>query len=559
MSNSRDIIPDLIINKPFKLILLLGAMVIKYSRLNSGDNTLVNFYKWTAARFPVAFFKQQILLVGLVIVSFLLFIITTFFTSDVRYDLIQSSTGDTNYGVVIDCGSSGSRAHIFIWNKNDRAPSIELLRDELNQRPLNKHITPGISFFKDNPEKVSDYMEPIMRFLSETIPQDRHEDTPVSFLATAGLRLLDDATQKKILTTITSDLKLRYDFPNIKSHVITGEIEGIYSWLSLNSRKIYESSADIKSIGMIEVGGASTQVAFELSPEVENDILKNLDNNDAIKAFKNEQVRLNLGPDRSLKLFAVTFLGLGVNSARESLIDLLVRDNLESTGKWPSPSQLSNFEIQLNDPCLTIGSKEVVRRPTALFKSSQQSIGFVVRHQEQEFTARLHGSGNFQECYRLLERVLRVVKNERLNCLPEQRACAMQLLGTDFMPYNYYAFAGLSEMFFTTDAMMNSAGLFNRSHIFSETKRICATEYNKLLEIYSHREITYDDRILYECFKASWLLALLNEHGFRMPFNYDKFQTLDRLNGKEIDWTIGAMISEVSLGLKTTETVVATG
>lgn len=531
-------------------------MVIKYSRLHNGDNTFADFYRWASTKFPITFFKQQILLVSLVIVSLLLFLFTTFFTSDVRYDLIQSPVEELNYGVVVDCGSSGSRAHIFTWNKSNKVTNIELLRSTLDQKPLNKHITPGISSFRDNPEEVSSYMVPIMRFLSETIPQDRHKDTPISFLATAGLRLLDEATQKKILTTITNDLRQRYNFPNIKSQLISGEIEGIYSWLSLNSRKVYESSDTIKSIGMIEVGGASTQVAFELSPEVENTILKNLDNNDAITAFKNEQVRLNLGSKQSIRLFATTFLGLGVNSARESLIDLLVRDNLERTGKWPSQSKLSNFEIQLNDPCLTVGSREVIRRPTTLFRSSQQSIGFVARHQEEEFTARLYGVGNFQECYKLLERVLRVVKNERLNCLPEQKVCSMQLLGNAFIPYDHFAFVGLSEMFFTTDAMMNSAGFFNRSHIYSETNRICATEYNKLLEMYTHHDIKYDDRILYECFKATWILALLNDFGFKMPQDYNRFQTVDRLDGQEIDWTIGAMISEVSLGMDTARTSV---
>lgn len=519
-------------------------MVIRYTRLHSGDSSsLENWLKWTKNQVPVAFLRQQMLLVSLVIASSLLLLFTTFFTSDVEYELIQSIPDDYRYGVIVDCGSSGSRAHIFRWRSRPTLSHIEPL-------PSTKHIEPGLSSFKDKPDKASDYMEPIMNFISEAIPRNKQQETPVYFMATAGLRLLEESIQKKILYDIESDLKSKFNFPKIKSQVISGTLEGVYSWLSLNMESNYS-----KSYGMIEMGGASTQVAFELTPEIENAILKDLKNTDAISAFKNEQVTINLGPNNSVKLFVTTFLGLGVNSAREASIDLLVRDYLKGSGEVGATDlrfDYKNYEIRLNDPCLTTGSSEIIMRPVKLLRKQEHAIGGVISPGEEIFKVRVEGTGDFLACFNLLDHVLQVVKSEKLNCPlsngPSPLPCSMSLLGTDFIPYQHYPFIGLSEMFFTTNEMMDAAGRFNRSKILHETQRICSTQYNRLLDMYEKSgRVSQEDRVLYECFKASWLLTILQRWGFRMPDSYDNFTTLNRLNDQEIDWTIGAMAAETAL------------
>lgn len=493
----------------------------------------------------MAFLRQQKALVALVIASGLMFVLTTLLTPKIDLEL-PIYTPDLNYGVIVDCGSSGSRAHIFKWKNGHK--DIELVRDRTGGKPLNLHIEPGLSSLKDDPSKVIQYMEPIMNFISRVIPPERHLDTPISFLATAGLRLLDKATQKKILTAITRDLRAKFTFPKIKSQVITGQYEGIYSWLSLNRQRVYNNSELLKSSGMIEVGGASTQVTFELDPEVENSILKNLKSTEEITAFKNEQTTIRLGANNYVKLFAATFLGLGVNSARESSIDLLVRDHLNGLEEINSvQSRIDKLELQLDDPCLTTGSSEIVFRPKELLMSKHQAIGMFVQSQVNSFTVKLVGTGNFHKCLNLLDRVLQIVKDERLNCSPSLQSCPMTLLGTDFVPFAHYPFMGLSEMFFTTNEMLDSAGPFNRTRIISGTERICSTPHSRLREMYLNGGVSHQDRVLYECFKASWIINLLHESGLKMPEDYRNLKTLDQIDGQEIDWTIGAIITEVAL------------
>lgn len=526
-------------------------MAIKYSRLADNEHSIpFDYIRWVKSQLPVSFLKQQIVLVAIISSSLLLLIVSRFFTSNVEYELIRDVSHEINYSVIVDCGSSGTRAHIFTWKHGSQGVTdIDLFRDN-QDKPYNKHIEPGLSSFKDDPDKASDYMEPIMNFVSGSIPPDRHIDTPIYFMATAGMRLLDDSTQKMILSDITRDLKAKYNFPRIKTQVISGEYEGVYSWLSINKDRFYNSSESDgrKSIGMIELGGASTQVAFEINQEIEQALLKNLASNDAISAFQNEQIKLDLFNNKSVTLFASTFLGLGVNSARESAIDILARDYLNGTGQLGEViTDLSKFQLHLEDPCLTKGSSELVIRPAEVISSVDQSVGFSIKQQDRAFKITLEGKGDFLMCLTLLERVIKAIKSERLNCSLSKKACPMDLLGHNFIPYQQLSFVGLSEMFFTTNEMMHSAGLFNRKHVLEETNRICGTHYSKLQELYSHGVISHDDRVLYECFKATWLLTILHSSGFRMPQTYDNFRTVDRLNGQEIDWTIGAMLWELDL------------
>lgn len=486
-----------------------------------------------------------------VISSLLLLIFTRLFTSNIDYELTQTFPSEFNYGVVVDCGSSGSRAHIFKWKPDTRLPHIEYLRDEKGMKPLNKHITPGLSSLSNEPDKASDYMIPIMKFISESIPSEKHLDTPVYFMATAGLRLLEASTQRKILNDITRDLRAKFDFPRIKGQVISGTFEGVYSWLSLNIKKYLDdsSNSNIKSYGMIEMGGASVQVAFELTAEVERSILKSLNDTDAIDSFRKEQVTIDVGGGRMVKLFAATFLGLGVNSARDAAINLLIKDYVSGIGGFDSHANNMSkpFETAIKDPCLTVGSSELVDRPVSLLNEKHPTFISSNGHKGETIKVQLEGTGNFLNCITLLNRLIKLGKSEHLNCEPSTRACPMNLLGTNFIPYSYHPFMGLSEMFFTTNEMMNSAGLFNRSKILHETNRICNTQYNRLAAMYSKGGVSFQDRILYECFKATWLLTILHDSGFMMPDDYNDFRTVDRLNNEEIDWTMGAIITEIAL------------
>lgn len=64
-------------------------------------------------------------------------------------DLEATDTGDStlNYGIVVDCGSSGSRVFVYFWPPHNGNPhdllDIKQMRDQSSQ-PVVKKIKPGL-------------------------------------------------------------------------------------------------------------------------------------------------------------------------------------------------------------------------------------------------------------------------------------------------------------------------------------------------------------------------------------------------------------------------------
>lgn len=406
------------------------------------------------------------------------------------------------------------------------------------ERVSERHITPGLSTFSNEPDKASEYMRPLMQFIVASIPRDRHIDTPVHFMATAGMRLLDGKTQKKILNDITNDLRSEFGIPRIRGQVISGTQEAIFSWLSLNAASRLVSQNTTITYGMIELGGASAQVAFELNPTIRSQVNSGLFDERSKITFEKEQGSVILGPNNKIRLFSTSFLGLGVNSARETAIDLLVMDYFKGIGGLDNSSNKSTSdttELRIFDPCLNRGAREIVSRPHSPDPklASHGNIHNII----------LEGIGNFYDCISLSERTIKYIKSEMLNC-KDTSHCPLHLLATRFIPFDRMTFIGLSEMFFTTNEMLNLSGIFDRAKMLHGTKEICNTQFTRLQEQHEHDlSITHKDRILYECSKACWLLTLLHNQGFMMPSDYGNLNNVDRFQDRAIDWTVGAMMT----------------
>ena len=48
----------------------------------------------------------------------------------------------------------------------------------------------GLSEFRDRPSDASDYIRPLLDYAAEQIPAEKHSQTPLYIMATAGLRML---------------------------------------------------------------------------------------------------------------------------------------------------------------------------------------------------------------------------------------------------------------------------------------------------------------------------------------------------------------------------------
>ncbi|KAI1230086.1 hypothetical protein IHE44_0010476 [Lamprotornis superbus] len=214
-----------------------------------------------------------------------------------------------NYGIVVDCGSSGSRVFVYCWPRHNGNPKdlldIQQMRDS-NRKPVVMKIKPGISEFASSPDKVSDYISPLLSFAAEHVPRSKHKETPLYILQ-----------QKAILEDLLTDIPVHFDFLFSDSHaeVISGKQE--------------VHNLDIPGIAELffphlqeSMHGLGSTLSWEdLSTRTMEEVAKNL------------LAEFNLGCDAHqtehvYRVYVATFLGFGGNAARARYEQSLLSSSL---------------------------------------------------------------------------------------------------------------------------------------------------------------------------------------------------------------------------------------
>jgi hypothetical protein len=141
----------------------------------------------------------------------------------------------------------------------------------------------------------------------QTIADDggNSEQTPVLLLATAGMRLLPEADQTRIYQTLQTEL-LQQPFASITLKTIPGWQEAAFAWLSVNyleDNLATDPQKAPQTQGILEMGGASTQIAFATTSE------------------RDDVHDLQVGKHH-YRLVAKSFLGLGQDQALSGLTKL---------------------------------------------------------------------------------------------------------------------------------------------------------------------------------------------------------------------------------------------
>lgn len=198
---------------------------------------------------------------------------------------------NARYNVVFDAGSSGTR--MFIYQTVAPAnPLIVVLFTDNNNIPL--------ASFANNPAAAGSAIQPLLTEATNVL--QTYNITPpqaiASVLGTAGMRMLTEAQQAAIYQSVaTTIVNNNYGLGETKT--ITGQQEGLFQWLDVNY--LNSTLGTYLTRGIIEIGGASAQVAF---------VANTPSNPNVIKLTINSVV---------YDLFSISFLGLGQDLARQSM------------------------------------------------------------------------------------------------------------------------------------------------------------------------------------------------------------------------------------------------
>ncbi|XP_067092617.1 ectonucleoside triphosphate diphosphohydrolase 6 [Osmerus mordax] len=230
-------------------------------------------------------------------------------------------SGRFQYGVMFDAGSTGTRIHIFKFKvEHNEAPKLA--------HETFKAIKPGLSAYADDPDKCKAGILELLKVAEGTVPSSAWNNTPLVLKATAGLRLLPGEKATHLLERVREVFQQSSFLSRDDSvSIMDGTDEGISAWITVNFLLGGLHGLDTPTVGMLDLGGGSTQITF--SPQDEKTIQTSpFDYITSFQMFNTTHT-----------LYSHSYLGLGLMSAR-----LAVLGGIEG--------QPSEGSLELVSPCL---------------------------------------------------------------------------------------------------------------------------------------------------------------------------------------------------------------
>ncbi|ELT89294.1 hypothetical protein CAPTEDRAFT_163643 [Capitella teleta] len=397
--------------------------------------------------------------------------------------VLSSVIGPRQYGVIIDAGSSGSRVRIYGWNPADDG-GVPDFREIHSMK-----AKPGISDYADKVSKLADYMDPLISEAKKIIPSDRHGDTPIYLMATAGMRLLLEDHANSVIDALNDvfedKAKNPFFYETQHTRILSGEEEGVFAWIAANYlRGFFSPNSKVPNAGILELGGASTQIAF--IPD---------------GAILADKYPVTVG-GRSYSVYVHSYLYYGQNYVVKR-----IRERLQEAD--PKAYTLDN-------PCMLKddGACEEIDGQQYLY----------------------HGTGEPEKCLQMMQRF--IYKPHEDFCYPQP--CS---IGTVYQPTieAEVPFLALSAFYFPPDRLkvMQEDGTFT-----PENLRIAALDFCKKNITLAMNETGETGRFLStECTVALYMSELFTS-GYGFANDTQQIRAAGKINGRKIEWPLGAIIYE---------------
>lgn len=397
----------------------------------------------------------------------------------------RPAPASARFSVIIDGGSTGTRAHVFATGLDGRP---DLARSSVMR------VSPGLSSFAAEPERAGESLRPLIEFAREKIggAGGAPAEAEVRLMATAGLRLLEERAQEAVLASCRAVLRASgFRFEDAWAKVIPGSDEGIYAWVAANYALGRLGGDPNKTVGIIELGGASAQLTF-VSDEV---LPPELSNN------------FTFG-EKIYTLYTNSFLNFGQNAAQD-----LFHERLRSGG--------SSENGTLVDPCAPRGYS---RNEEVTMGTSGASRSTLENHYVDS------GNGNFTECR---SSSLLLLQQGKEKCPYQQ--CH---LGSTFVPELRGYFLATENFYFTSKffGLKRSSSL---SDFALAGEEFCNQDLSTLRKRYPDRS---DEDFSRYCFASAYIVALLHD-SLGVPLDDKRIEYSNQVGDIQVEWALGAFIT----------------
>ncbi|XP_057437663.1 apyrase 2-like [Lotus japonicus] len=215
-------------------------------------------------------FRGTLLVISipLVLITFVLYMMPSSSTTEsvgdyalVNRKISPDKKSGGSYAVIFDAGSSGSRVHVFHFDQN-----LDLLHIGKDLE-LFVQLKPGLSAYAQNPQQAAESLVSLLDKAESVVPRELRSKTQVRVGATAGLRALEGDASDRILQAVRDLLKKR---SSLKSEadavtVLDGVQEGAFQWVTINYLLGNLGKDYSKTVGVVDLGGGSVQMAYAIS------------------------------------------------------------------------------------------------------------------------------------------------------------------------------------------------------------------------------------------------------------------------------------------------------
>jgi len=285
-----------------------------------------------------------------------------------------------------------------------------------------------------------------------------------------------------------------------------------------------------RTVGALDMGGASLQVAMEITTNLQMEGMKEED--------KAQVVEINLGstspdPEHTYRLFVTTFLGFGANQALDRHHRQLFLKTAQSMG-----IQGLNADNRLSDPCRPLGMKDNVSLSLDL---ASLAVDPAIKDKLRDTqTVYLYGTGRWDECYSLLANFTKQ-PDQFVNCKSE---CPDSRMRSPPIQFDNSEFYGFSEFWYSMEDVLGMGGQYMFNKFKQASKDFCSSRWHLTWAKYLHGNYPHSDteRLQTQCFKSVWVTVGLHE-GLTFPSTYGHLTTApNTVYGKVVHWTLGALL-----------------
>ncbi|XP_070691671.1 ectonucleoside triphosphate diphosphohydrolase 3 [Pempheris klunzingeri] len=438
-----------------------------------------------------------------VVVLLLLASIAALVAVAIIQDTWRSKEYSLEYGIVIDSGSSRSNVYLYEW-PGEKENETGVVTQIKNCRVAGD----GISEMKVDPEKDAKSWEALKYCMGEiikAIPAGKHKTTPLFLGATAGMRLLHEQNEQRsneILESLREYLSsLPFDFQN--ASIITGQEEGLYGWITVNylmgnflekNLWSYVRPQLAKTVGSMDLGGASTQIAFAVQ--------------DDLRGQDYLQVKLYGYP---YNVYTHSFLCYGKNEAEKRVLDKVIQDSSD-------PNYILN-------PCYIEGFNTTVKASSIYDTECTKKPNNY--NPDQEFF--MVGIGDSDKCGSLVKSIF-----DFRSCSSSQ--CSFNGVEQPPVTGDFMAYAGF---FFIARALLVN-GTSDIDQFNASVTNFCHTHWNVLKK---EKHWISDKYLMTYCYAAHYVFTLLAD-GYK--FDKETWKNINfekEVNGTSVGWSLGYMLS----------------